>query len=112
MSYGCRKSAGRRLLSLKAFLKDMMFESDSCVARTTCLSQAFDCLRRSGSGLAVLAVAALHRLPAVAPLRHALGSDDLALHVEPADEEVVALVLQVLEHERVSWPIRIAWDGS
>ena len=47
--------------------------------------------------LAVLPVAALDGLAAAAPRRPALGVDDLALHVEAADEEVVALVLQELE---------------
>ena len=43
-------------------------------------------------------VTALDGLAAVAPRRHAFRVDDLPLHVEPADQEVVAGVLEVLEY--------------
>ncbi len=55
-------------------------------------------IRGVGRRLAVDPVAALHRLAAAPPRRPALGVGDLALHVEAADQEVVALVLEVLEH--------------
>src|SRR6185503_20412584 len=43
-------------------------------------------------------VAATHRLAAVAPGRDAARVDDLTLHVEAADQERVAFILEVLEH--------------
>src|SRR5215469_1423457 len=48
-------------------------------------------------GLAV-AVPALDRLAAVAPGRDATRIDDLAFDVKAVDQEVIARVLQVLEH--------------
>ena len=41
---------------------------------------------------------ALHRLAAAAPRGPSLRVRDLALHVEPADQEVVAGVLEVLKY--------------
>src|SRR5690348_15650325 len=54
-------------------------------------------IRRIRGRLVAGPIAALDRLAAVAPRADALGVDDLALHVEAADQEVVAGVLQVLE---------------
>ena len=50
-----------------------------------------------GDGLPFDPVAALHGLAAVTPGGNAAGVDDLAFDVEAADQEAVALVLQVLE---------------
>ena len=53
---------------------------------------------RIGGGFPVGPVAALDGLSAAAPRGKALGVGDLPFHVEPANEEVVAGVLQVLKN--------------
>ena len=51
-----------------------------------------------GRRLAANAVAPLHRLTAVTPGTHSLGVEHLPLHVEAANQEGIALILEVLEN--------------
>src|SRR5437762_1549152 len=55
-------------------------------------------LGRIGARGVPVPVAALHRLPTIAPRRYSARIDDLALDMEAADQKVVAGVLQILEH--------------
>src|SRR5438046_1564484 len=80
-----------------------------CAPRTSCWSA---CMHAAASSMRRTdAITPLHRLPAGSPGGPALRVDDLPLHVEAADEEVVALVLQILKdrprvlahQDRVRW---------
>src|SRR5262249_23622446 len=48
-------------------------------------------------GLTARPVAALHRLAPVAPARDSSAIDNLAFHMKPADQEIVAGVFQILK---------------